>query len=137
MNKKFSPGSDYYTPQLATGWTIDSVQMTTYGFPPSCPGVVTYKQTFGSAFANLSGMEPDWTHLQRDGIHVDASDTSCSGFIPIAPPFVYYTYSDSTGSAYGLKVWARGPRCTDPYSGQPVQQCIQNVQMCGSETCGQ
>lgn len=134
-DKKFSPGSDMISSSLAPGWTLDSVQMTQVGFPPSCPGVVTYKQTFGIAEAYMIGATPDWTKIQGHGIRVDGSDTSCSGFIPIAPPFVYWTYSDYTGSAYALKIWAKGPRCTDPYSGQPAQQCMQNMQQCGTETC--
>ncbi len=135
-NKKFSPGADTLTPQMAPGWTFDSVQMISVNVPPSCPPVNTYKQTFGTAQASMFPITPDWTKLQRQGVHVDGSDISCSGFIPIAPPLVYYTYSDSTGSAYGLKIWAKGPRCTDPYSGAPQLQCVRNLQQCGTESCG-
>jgi hypothetical protein len=80
-------------------------------------------------------MMPDWTKLQRNSVRVDGTDTSCSGFIPIAPPFIFWTYNNTTGSSYGLKIWARGPRCTDPYSGLPQGQCVQNMQQCGTETC--
>ncbi|WP_348263420.1 hypothetical protein P8935_02430 [Telmatobacter sp. DSM 110680] len=135
-SKKFSPGTDFYTPQLASGWTFDSVQMTSIGTPPSCPGVVTYKESFGFSEANMEPMTPDWTKVQRNAVRVDGTDTSCSGFIPIAPPFVYWTYSNVTGSSYGLKIWAKGPRCTDPYTGLPQAQCMQNMQQCGTETCG-
>ena len=96
-NRKFSPGTDEYDPQLASGWTFDSVQMTSITTPPSCPVVVTYKESFGSpGFAEMIPMSPDWTKLQRHGVRVIGSDTSCSGFIPIAPPFVFWTYSDAT-----------------------------------------
>jgi hypothetical protein len=134
-NQKFSSGTDYYTPTLAPGWTLDSTQMTTVANPPSCPGVVTYKQTFGFSQADMTPLQPDWTKVPRHGLHVDASDTSCSGFIPIAPPFIFWTYANATGSAYGLKIWAVGPRCTDPYTGLPAAQCMQNMQQCGTETC--
>jgi hypothetical protein len=134
-SKKFSPGSDTYTPQLAPGWTFDSAQMTSIGTPPSCPGVVTYKESFGFSQADMEKIMPDWTKVQRNAVRVDAADTSCSGFIPIAPPFVYWTYSNTTGSSYGLKIWAKGPRCTDPYTGMPQAQCIHNMQQCGTETC--
>ncbi len=134
LNKKFSPGTDYFTPQLASGWTIASVGSLLASAPPSCPGVVTYKQTFGQVLIDYFPMQPDWTHLKRSGVQVNGADTTCSGFVPL-PPFTFSTYSDATGSAYALKIWARGPRCTDPYNGQPQQQCIQNVRMCGNETC--
>ncbi len=135
LNKKFSPGTDVFTPQLAPGWTIASVGSLISSAPPSCPGVVTYQQTFGQFFIGLTALTPDWTHLKRSGVRVSGADTSCSGFVPLVPPFGFSTYSDLSGSAYALKIWARGPRCTDPYSGQPQQQCIQNVRMCGQETC--
>jgi hypothetical protein len=133
---KFSPGTDTYTPQLASGWTFDSAQVSSLGTPPSCPGVVTYKQSFGFSGADMTPMMPDWTRLQRNSVRVDGTDTSCSGFIPIAPPFVFWTYSNATGSSYALKIWAKGPRCTDPYTGLPQGQCMQNMQQCGTETCG-
>lgn len=136
-NHKFSPGTDMYNPQLAPGWTFDSVQLAVLTFPPSCPGVVTYRQTFGTAAANLSALPPDWTKTQRSAVRISGYDTSCSGFIPIAPPLIYSTYSDSTGSAYGIKVWVSGPRCTDPFTGVPDPQCISNMQHCGQQFCNQ
>jgi len=127
FDHKFSPGSDYYDfSQLASGWTTDSMQFSSYD-EDSCPWIVTYKQSFGNAF-------PEWS---GDNIKVFWSDTSCSGFMPhpiLGIPAAIY--ADHTGSYYALNVWVRGPRCTDPYSGKAQPQCIQNVQMCGNETCG-
>jgi len=124
---KFSPGSDYYDfSQLASGWTTDSMQFSSYD-EDSCPWVVTYKQSFGNAF-------PEWS---GDNIKVFWSDTSCSGFMPhLILGIPAAIYADHTGSYYALNVWVRGPRCTDPYSGKAQPQCMQNVQMCGNETCG-
>lgn len=128
--QKFAPGSDFFDfrKNLAPGWRTDTFQLMTFDSPPTCGGVVTYRQTFGT-----------WHADQENGnIRVNWAETSCSGFVPKPPimPLFVMTYTDQSASAYALKVWARGPRCTDPQSGQPIQQCIQNVHMCGKESCG-
>ncbi len=128
-NGKFDPLADYYSFYMAPGWSTDSFQLLPFDRPPGCGGVVTYKQTFGT-------WDPEWD--VGDAIRVNWADTSCSGFVPQPPVFPLFvtTYSNVTGSAYALKVWARGPRCTDLYSGKLQQQCVQNVRNCGNETCG-
>jgi hypothetical protein len=124
FGQKFPTGADNYDfSQLASGWTTDSMQLLTFD-GNYCPWVVTYKESFGNAFVEWIG----------DNIRVFWSDTSCSGFLP--DPFTPLNYSNRTGSYYALNVWARGPRCTDPYNGKPQAQCIQNVINCGNETCG-
>jgi hypothetical protein len=128
-HSKFQPVSDLFFIQgLAPGWDGDSFQVLTFNQPPSCPGVVTYNQTFGAW---------NW-YWEVDDIRVDWPDTSCSGFVPEPPVFPLFvsTYSNMTGSAYAMNVWVRGPRCTDPHTGKPQQKCIQNVHSCGSDTCG-
>jgi hypothetical protein len=126
---KFKPVSDlFFFDKLAPGWNTDSFQVLPFDNPPGCPGVVTYKETFGT-------WDPEW---DGDNIRINWPDISCSGFIPEPPvfPLVVTTYSNVTGSAYALNVWARGPRCTDAYTGQLQQQCVQNVRNCGKENCG-
>ncbi|MGZ7077276.1 MAG: hypothetical protein ACXVJL_14855 [Candidatus Angelobacter sp.] len=126
---KFKPVSDlFFFDKLAAGWNTDSFQVLPFDKPPGCLGVVTYRETFGT-------WDPEWN---GDNIRINWADTSCSGFIPEPPvfPLVVSTYSNITGSAYALNVWARGPRCTDAYTGQLQQQCVQNVRNCGKETCG-
>jgi hypothetical protein len=111
LNQKFLTGIDSYENfNLAHGWDLDSVQWFTYDAPPLCPGIITYNQTFGS-------MQTAWTDC---GFVVHGADTSCSGFVPLLPPIVS-AYQNNTGSAYALNIWARGPRCTDPFTGKPVQ----------------
>jgi hypothetical protein len=122
---KFPYGADWFLfNQLAPGWTTDSMQFSNYD-QDVCPYIVTYKQTFGNAFAEWVG----------DNIHVFWEDTSCSGFMPGPLGFPMAVYSNHTGSYYALNVWVRGPRCTDPYTDNPQQKCIQNVKQCGNETC--
>ena len=126
---KFQPVSDlFFFDKLAPGWNTDSFQLLPFDRPPNCLGVVTYKETFGT-------WDPEW---DGDNIRINWADTSCSGFIPEPPlfPLVVSTYSNITGTAYALNVWARGPRCTDAYTGQLQQQCVQNVRNCGKESCG-
>jgi hypothetical protein len=125
FGQKFPTGADNYDfSQLAPGWTTDSMQLVTYDDDP-CPWVVTYKENFGNAFGEWIG----------DNIRVFWSDTSCSGFLPY--PLWPLNYSNRTGSYYALNVWVRGPRCTDPYTDKLAQKCIQSMQQCGNETCGQ
>jgi len=128
---KFDPLADIYWFPMATGWDTDSFQLLTFDQPPGCGGVVTYRQTFGT-------WDPEWDGPNQSNIRVNWADTSCSGFVPQPPifPLIVTTYSNVSGSAYALKVWARGPRCTDLYSGALQPQCVQNVRSCGSETCG-
>jgi hypothetical protein len=98
LNQKFLTGIDSYENfNLAQGWDLDSVQWFTYDAPPLCPGIITYKQTFGS-------MQTAWTDR---GFVVHGADTSCSGFVPLLPPIVS-AYQNNTGSAYALNIWARG-----------------------------
>jgi hypothetical protein len=127
-NSKFDPLEDYFHFYLATGWTTDSFQPLLYDNPVGCGGVVTYRQSFGTWDPEFDGND----------IRVHWTDMSCSGFVPQPPvfPLIVTTYTDNTASQYALKVWVRGPRCTDPYSGKLQPQCVQNVRSCGSETCG-
>lgn len=122
---KFPEGADWYHfNHLASGWTTDSMQFSSYD-EDSCPWVVTYKQTIGNGFAEWIG----------DDIRVWWANISCSGFMPSPLGIPLATYSNHTGSYYALDVWVRGPRCTDPFTGNPQQKCIQNVKQCGNETC--
>jgi len=99
---------DYYDfSRLLAGWTTDSLQLTTYD--QNCPLVVTYRQNFGTWYANWDG----------DNIRVWLSDTTCSGFNPAFP---LQNYQNWTGSYYSLKVWISGPRGTDPWTGKPASQ---------------
>jgi hypothetical protein len=125
---QFPEGGDVYDfSHLAPGWTTDSMQLFSYD-QDSCPYVLTYRHTFGTAFSEWLG----------DNIRVWWTTTSCSGFYP--NPFLggipSYTYSNNTGLYYALNVWVRGPRCTDPHTGSAQQKCMQNVISCGSENCG-
>jgi hypothetical protein len=123
---KFPEGDDVYDfSNLAPGWTTDSMQLFTFD-QDNCPWVVTWKQTVGTAFSEWLG----------DNIRVWWATTSCSGFQPSVLGIPMSTYSNSTGSYYALDVWVRGPRCTDPYTGNAQPMCVQNVIRCGSESCG-
>jgi hypothetical protein len=107
--------------RMARGWLLASVQPFYYE-EINCPGIVTYKGTLGSW---------NWQWAQDGVIHGQFAATTCSGYIPPAPPFCFSPfgcgYNDHTGSVYALTLWVSGPRCTDPYTGQPDQGCIQRV----------
>jgi hypothetical protein len=107
--KQFDPTgkSDYYDfSKLATGWTTDSFQVTTYD--QNCPYVVTYKHDFGT-------WSWDWDKGYPNNIRVWPSVTTCSGFLP---PFPLPNYQNWSGSHYALRVWVIGPRGIDPMTGQ-------------------
>ena len=115
--EKYAPGTDYFGfNQLKTGWRTDSFQVST--FDASCPWIVTYKQEFGATTAQF---------YEGDNIQVNWSDISCSGFAPPPCGFVGCYYSNNTSQSYALKIWLKGPRCTNPYNGQPDQACIQRI----------
>lgn len=107
--------------RMARGWLLASVQPFYYE-EINCPGIVTYKGTLGSW---------NWQWAQDGVIHGTFAATTCSGYIPPAPPLCFSPfgcgYNDHTGSVYALTLWVSGPRCTDPYTGQPDQGCIQRV----------
>ncbi len=122
---KFTEGGDWYHfNHLASGWTTDSMQFSSYD-EDSCPYIVTYKETIGKASAEWIG----------DDIRVWWANTSCSGFMPSPLGIPLAVYTNHTGSYYALNVWVRGPRCTDPLTGNAQQKCIQKVKQCGNETC--
>jgi len=103
---------------LAPGWSAKSAQLKT--FPITCsdklqPYITTYDETFGT-----------W-RTQWDGttLRVYLADATCSSF-DAAMPLV--NKHNHTGSYYQLVVVAYGPRCTNPLTGKPDQQCVQRVQ---------
>lgn len=98
---------------LAAGWVGKSAQLQTFG--TRCPLVVTYRQDFGT-------WRTEW-----DGtiLRVYLADETCTSFNPAFPA---QHWDNLTGSYYRLTVLAYGPRCTDPLTGKPDQQCIQRVQ---------
>ena len=102
---------------LASGWVGKSAQLQT--FPLTCgtiyqPIIKTYDQHFGTWRTEWSG----------NTLRIYLADESCSGF-DAAFPLV--NYQNLTGSYYRVTVVAYGPRCTDPLTGKPDQQCIQRV----------
>lgn len=120
---KFSPGGDDYDlSHLAPGWGVGAalqgpaVQLFTYPVE-GCPGIVTYHEVFGAFHAH-------WTPHQ---VHVDWADSTCTSFVPPPCGIVGCYSNDQTVSAYALKIYINGPRCTDPYKGVPDQLCIQRV----------
>lgn len=97
---------------LAPGWIGKSAQLKTYG--TWCPLVVTYRADFGT-----------WrTQWEGNTLRVYLADETCTWFNPAFPP----DHGDNwTGSYYKLTVSAYGPRCTDPLTGKPDTQCMQQV----------
>jgi hypothetical protein len=123
QGQKFAPGGDDYDfSHLAPGWGVGAlpqdpaVQLFTYPIE-GCPGIVTYHEVFGAFRAH-------WTAHQ---VHVDWADYTCSSFVPPPCGFIGCYSNDHTVSAYALKVYINGPRCTDPHKGLPDQLCIQRV----------
>ncbi len=123
QGNKFSPGGDDYDfSHLAPGWAIGNApkgpaaQVFAYPFE-GCPGIVTYHEVFGAYKAH-------WTAHQ---VHVDWADYTCTSFVPPPCGIVGCYTNNLTVSAYALKVYVNGPRCTDPYKGLPDQSCIQRV----------
>jgi len=103
---------------LAPGWTAKSAQLKTFDITcsdKSQPFITTYYERFGTWRAQWDG----------NALHVYLADASCSSF-DAAMPLV--NKHNHTGSYYQLVVMAYGPRCTDPLTGKPDQQCIQRVQ---------
>lgn len=124
--KKFDPNAQapdqqydsYDFSGLAPGWTPKSAQLKTFDITcsdKSQPFITTYYERFGSWRAQWNG----------NALHVYLADASCSSF-DAAMPLV--NKQNHTGSYYQLVVVAYGPRCTDPLTGKPDQQCIQRVQ---------
>jgi hypothetical protein len=123
QGNKFSPGGDDYDfSHLAPGWGVGAapqgpaVQVFAYPFE-GCPGIVTYHEVFGAYHAHWSAHQ----------VHVDWADYTCSSFVPPPCGIVGCYSNNQTVSAYALKVYVNGPRCTDPYKGLPDQLCIQRV----------
>ena len=107
MSKKFSFDHDTYDfSQLPPGWATDSMQLFTYD-DGLCPGVVTYKQSFGTSTAY-------WDRFNPNKIYVGWAPIACSGFWPPPPLPPLNIYKDRTSSAYAIKVWVNGPRGTTP-----------------------
>ena len=101
---------------LAPGWVGKSAQLKTYD--TECPFVVTYRGNFGN-----------WrTQWDGNSLRVYLGDQTCSWVNPALPT---YFGTNWTGSFYKLTVSAYGPRCTDPLTGKPDNQCIQQVQKSG------
>lgn len=103
---------------LAPGWTAKSAQLKTFDITcsdKSQPFITTYYERFGAWRAQWAG----------NALHVYLADASCSSF-DAAMPLV--NKQNHTGSYYQLVVMAYGPRCTDPLTGKPDQQCIHRVQ---------
>ena len=103
---------------LAPGWNAKSAQLKTFDITCSDkfqPYITTSYERFGN-----------W-RTQWDGntLRVYLADASCSSF-DAAMPLV--NKQNHTGSYYQLVVVAYGPRCTDPLTGKPDQQCVQRVQ---------
>ncbi len=103
---------------LAPGWSAKSAQLKTFAI--SCsdklqPYITTYDETFGT-----------W-RTQWDGntLRVYLADATCSSFDAAMP---LANKRNHTGSYYQLVVVAYGPRCTNPLTGKPDQQCVQRVQ---------
>ena len=119
-NQKFDPNAQPANQQydsydfsgLAPGWIGKSAQLQTYG--TRCPLVVTYRGDFGT-----------WrTQWEGNTLRVYLADETCTWFNPAFPP----DHGDNwTGSYYKLTVSAYGPRCTDPLTGKPDTQCMQQV----------
>lgn len=103
---------------LTPGWTAKSARLKTFDITCSDkfqPYITTYYERFGI-----------WrTRWDGNTLRVYLADASCSSF-DAALPLV--NKQNHTGSYYQLVVVAYGPRCTDPLSGKPDQQCIQRVQ---------
>jgi len=124
--KKFDPNAQapdrqydsYDFSGLASGWTTKSAQLKTFDITCSDktqPYITTYYERFGN-----------WrTQWDGNALRVYLADATCSSF-DAAMPLV--NKQNHTGSYYQLIVVAYGPRCTDPLSGKPDQQCIQRVQ---------
>jgi len=108
----YGPNDYYDFSRLATGWTTDSFQLTSYD--QYCPWTVTYRQNFGNWSANWDG----------DNIRVAPAFTVCSGFDPTSMEFgvPLRNYQNWDGSYYALQVWVTGPRGTDPLTDQPTNQ---------------
>lgn len=124
--KKFDPNAQapdqqydsYDFSGLAPGWTAKSAQLKTFDITcsdKSQPFITTYYERFGTWRAQWDG----------NALHVYLADASCSSF-DAAMPLV--NKQNHTGSYYQLVVMAYGPRCTDPLTGKPDQQCIHRVQ---------
>jgi hypothetical protein len=65
------------------------------------------------------------TQWDGNSLRVYLADASCSSFDAAMP---LANKQNHTGSYYQLVVVAYGPRCTDPLTGKPDQQCVQRVQ---------
>jgi len=124
--EKFDPNAEapdqqydsYDFSGLAPGWTAKSAQLKTFDITCSDktqPFITTYYERFGN-----------WrTQWDGNALRVYLADATCSSF-DAAMPLV--NKQNHTGSYYQLVVVAYGPRCTDPLSGKPDEQCIQRVQ---------
>jgi hypothetical protein len=103
---------------LAPGWTAKSAQLKTFDITctdKTQPYITTYYERFGN-----------WrTQWDGNALRVYLADATCSSFDAAMP---LANKQNHTGSYYQLLVVAYGPRCTDPLSGKPDQQCIQRVQ---------
>ncbi|PZR63425.1 MAG: hypothetical protein DLM53_01175 [Candidatus Eremiobacter antarcticus] len=104
IRAKLTPASDYYDLSgLPPGWVVDKLDWMQYD--ALCPGVVTYKQDFGS-------WGPQWDP-GTGNFHFQWGDTTCSGWTPSPFPWIGW-YSNITSSEYSLRIWVRGPRGTRP-----------------------
>lgn len=103
---------------LASGWTAKSARLKTFAITCSDklqPYITTYNEGFGT-----------WrTQWEGNTLRVYLADATCSSF-DAAMPLI--NKRNHTGSYYQLIVTGYGPRCTDPLTGKPDQQCIQRVQ---------
>jgi hypothetical protein len=102
-DQKAAPKWDYYDlSNLPADWVVSAVGWGQYD--DSCPGVVTYKEDFGSW-----GPQFD---LIGNNFSFQWGDTSCSGWMPNPFPWLGW-YSNHTQSGYALQVWVDGPRGTE------------------------
>lgn len=124
--EKFDPGTQAPNQQydsydfsgLVPGWIAKSAQLRTFDITCSDkfqPYITMSYEQFGN-----------WrTQWDGNSLRVYLADASCSSFDAAMP---LANKQNHTGSYYQLVVVAYGPRCTDPLTGKPDQQCVQRVQ---------
>ncbi|MHB8753399.1 MAG: hypothetical protein ACYC92_00335 [Candidatus Acidiferrales bacterium] len=111
-------GSDYFDfSKLAPEFTTDSFQMA-YWQPAASSMCGGNADTLNASIDEADGSwDPEW---DGNNIRVAWQAQDCD-------EMELLTATRVRESQYALQVWVTGPRCLDPWTGQPDQNCIAEV----------